>query len=256
MDPSAAPWRVLESTTSPETGGAEAPVRADPAARPSIASPITVAAVLGAIVLAIAAFLLASSSTGTGVVQVDGGGNLAPIRGGSGSEPPTDIDAQAGAGEAVVVVEIAGAVREPGVFRLPIGSRIGDLIEAAGGYGPRLDTARASQELNLAARLADGDRVTVPSRDDVASSTIGPNAGGDGEGGATGAGGTPAGTPIDLNRASSAELEALPGIGPVTAGKIITSREEQAFVAVDDLRTRKLVGAKTFDSLKDLVAVR
>ena len=77
-----------------------------------------------------------------------------------------------------------------------------------------------------------------------------------GDGSAAGAGDPPAGNPVDLNRASSAELEALPGIGPVTAGKIITSREEQAFAAVDDLRTRKLVGAKTFDGLKDLVAVR
>lgn len=256
MDPSAAPWRVLKSTASPDAGGAAASGQADPAARPSIASPITAAAVLGAIVLAVAAFLLASSSTGTGIVQVDGGESLAPIRGGTDSAPPADVGAQAGAGEAVVVVEIAGAVRAPGVFRLPIGSRIGDLIEAAGGYGSRLDTARAGQVLNLAARLADGDRVTVPSRDDAVSSTIGPNAGGDGEGSTTGAGGPPAGMLVDLNRATSAELEALPGIGPVTAGKIITSREEHAFAAVDDLRTRKLVGAKTFDGLKDLVAVR
>ena len=149
------------------------------------------------------------------------------------------------------MVEIVGAVREPGVFRLAIGARIGDLIEAAGGYGPRLDAARADRELNLAARLADGDRVIVPSRDDAASSTSG-TAGANGED-SSGPGSSPL---VDLNRASSTELEALPGIGPVTAGKIVTSREEQAFTSVDDLRTRKLVGAKTFDGLKDLVTVR
>jgi competence protein ComEA len=154
----------------------------------------------------------------------------------------------------VIVVEIVGAVRQPGVFKLPVGSRIGDLVQAAGGYGPRLDATRASLDLNLAAKLADGDRVVVPSRDDTASSTSGTApGGGSGSGPSAGVGGAAV---VDLNRATSAELEALPGIGPVTAGKIITSREEQPFTAVDDLRTRKLVGAKTFDGLKDLVSVR
>jgi len=165
---------------------------------------------------------------------------------------PTDARAPGGAAAEAVVVEIAGAVQKPGVFRLPLGSRVGDLIEAAGGYGPRLDADRASQGLNLAARLTDGDRVTVPSRDDAVDAVGAVGA----AGGSATAGAPATGTPVDLNRATSAELEALPGIGPVTVAKIITSREEQPFTAVDDLRTRKLVGAKTFDKLKDLVSVR
>ena len=249
MDPSAAPWRVLESGSTPGAEGKVGPESLAPTTRTLQISPVTAAAVVGAIVLAVAAFLLASVSTGEGAIQVDGGGSLVPIRGVAGSALPDDAGEIAGTVPNVVVVEIVGAVRKPGVFRLPTGSRVGDLVEAAGGYGPRLDTGRASQELNLAARLADGDRVTVPSRDDVASSTTGTGS----SGATTGQAG---GSLVDLNRATSAELEALPGIGPATAGKIIASREEQAFTAIDDLRTRKLVGARTFDKLKDLVSVR
>lgn len=253
MDPSAAPWRVLESTAPPDGTGAPGSSSSGPPARAFLVSPVTAAAVAGAVVLTLVAFLLASSSSGAGTVTVQGGGDVPAVRGVSPSASTGDGDRSAGAGEGIVVVEIVGAIRRPGVYRLPIGSRIGDLVEAAGGYGPRLDAGRASQELNLAARLADGDRVAVPSRDEAASSTTGTaGSGGAGAGGENAA----AGRPLDLNRATSAELEALPGIGPVTAGKIITSREEQPFTTVDDLRTRKLVGAKTFDKLKDLIAVR
>jgi competence protein ComEA len=116
-----------------------------------------------------------------------------------------------------------------------------------------VDARRAERDLNLAAPLKDGDQIRVPSRDDAATAP-GRSAGAGSGGGPAPSNGAPVG-PIDLNRATAAELDALPGIGPVTAAKIIASRDEQPFVAVEDLRTRKLLGEKVFSQLKDRLVV-
>jgi competence protein ComEA len=138
---------------------------------------------------------------------------------------------------------------------LPPGSRVGDLIGAAGGYGPRVDTARAEQELNLAATLRDGDQVRVPSRDDSTAGATGRPTGAAGGDGSTGGTGSAGGT-VDINTATQAQLEELPGIGPATAQKIIAAREEAPFAAVEELRTRGVLGEKTFEKLRELVTVR
>jgi len=232
MDQSASPWRVLED-------GAE---RAREAPAPSANR--RVVALLGLTVagaLAVVAFVLAASGGGGGV-SVAG----VALTGGS-ARPGTSADGAGATTTAVLVVEVVGAVERPGVYRLPGGSRVGDALSAAGGYGPRVDAGRATQELNLAAPLADGGQVRVPSRDDPPS---GPSTPG-------GSAGEPAPDGlIDVNHATAAELESLPGIGPVTAAKIIAAREEQPFAAVDELRTRKVVGAATFEKIRELVTVR
>ena len=245
MDPTLPPWRVLEDPAD-RGRAAVAP------ASPSLLIPRS-ALLIGAVaaLLVLLAFLLAFGTGGEGSVQVEGGVPLELVAGVRSDQTVGGSEPASGTPE--LVVEIEGAVVRPGVFRLPPGSRVGDLVAAAGGYGPRVDTDRASRELNLAAALRDGDQVQVPSRDDI--EPAGTAAADAGPAGADPTGADPGG-PLDLNRATSAELEALPGIGPVTAGKILTSREEQPFEQIEDLRTRKLVGEKTFEKLMDLVTVR
>jgi competence protein ComEA len=165
------------------------------------------------------------------------------------------------------VVDVTGAVRRPGLYRLPPGSRVGDAIAAAGGFGPRVDAAAVTASINLAERLEDGSKVLVPERGSAVAASAAPGAG-NGTGGGSGTGGgnggiagaptssTPGGPAlVDLNRATQAELEALPGIGPVTARKILDSRTSAPFQQPDDLVSRGLVRAGVYDQIRDLVVV-
>jgi competence protein ComEA len=245
VDPSTPPWRTLED--APEPTGPSRSVAVDPA-RPVIPVGSTMLLIVAAGILAIGAFFLAFGTSSGGTVVMDGGVPLSSAELGDG--PATSIVPSV-AGQ--LVVEIVGAVDRPGVFRLPDGARVGDLVAAAGGYGARVDADRASHELNLAAPLHDGDHVRVPSRDDPPVQR--PATAGGSDEGPSGSASKDDG-PLELNSATTAELEALPGIGPVTAAKIVSAREEQAFTSVEDLRTRKLVGEKTFEKIRDLVAVR
>lgn len=250
MEPIATPpWRALDAPATPAATTTTTEPEADRADQVLLTPAVlrVGAAILGAVACAVLAFVLAFAD-GSGEALVVEGGSALPVPGASGAIDPNG--AAAGPIEGEVVVEIVGAVPRPGVFRLASGSRVGDLVAAAGGYGPRVDTARAEQDLNLAAALQDGDQVRVPSRDD---SPAAPTAGSNGQPAPPG---TPAGAPVDLNRATQAELEALPGIGPATALKIIAAREEAPFATVEELRTRGVLGEKTFEKLRELVAVR
>jgi competence protein ComEA len=141
-----------------------------------------------------------------------------------------------------LVVDVEGAVVEPGVHQVPAGGRVADAIAAAGGYSAQVDIAAAAGALNLAAPVTDGQKIHVPARGEVASAP----------GAATAVpGGAPTG-PIDINHAAQDELESLPGIGPVTAAKIIAARP---FGSIDELDARDVVGPSTLDKIRDLITV-
>jgi competence protein ComEA len=166
----------------------------------------------------------------------------------SASSPQVELDSIAAGsggdatpGDGTLVVDVAGAVRSPGLYRLPVGARVGDAISAAGGFGPAVDTVAASAVLNLAAALSDGQKIVVPAR---GAATAPPSGGSEGAAGSV---------LVDVNHASQAELEALPGIGPATAQKIIAARTERAFASARELLDRKLVGNATWEKIRDLV---
>jgi competence protein ComEA len=153
---------------------------------------------------------------------------------------------------AVLVVDVVGAVRRAGVVSLPGTARVVDALTAAGGALPNADLER----INLAAHLVDGMRIEVPRRG-FPTDAAGPtgNSGGGTGGAATGAAPSPS-APLDLNSATQAQLEALPGIGPSLAQAIIQERDrEGGFHSVDDLRRVRGIGDVRFAQLRPLVTV-
>lgn len=146
-----------------------------------------------------------------------------------------------------LVVDVEGSVVTPGLHRLPPGARIADAIEAAGGFGPDADLDAAAVQLNLAALLTDGQQIRVPRVGD--STTAGPS-GAPGTGGSAGGGGL-----VNLNTASPEELDALPGIGPVTVQKIVAARQEAPFASLDDAVARDVMNSGQLDKIRDLATV-
>ncbi len=156
-----------------------------------------------------------------------------------------------------VVVQAAGAVAEPGVYSLPAGARVDDLVDAAGGLTSEADTDR----VNLAAPVADGERIWVPQRGEREPPEV---VAGTGSGGSPAGGGAAGGTgstpvpdqPIDLNQATAEQLDALPGVGPATATAILAYRDQRGrFGSVDELLEVRGIGEAKLEQIRPLVRV-
>lgn len=136
-----------------------------------------------------------------------------------------------------IKVDIEGAVEHPGVYTFSEGNRVEDAIFAA---GPKEDADLSKVEMSLAAKLTDGQRIIVPTKGEVASSTFGTSSEGK----------------ININTASQSELDTLPGVGEVTAQKIIDYRQSQGgFKSIEDVKNVKGIGEKKFEDMKDYITV-
>ena len=183
-------------------------------------------------VVLLAAHLFAGSGSRHGSVTVEGTGAAAARAG---------TPAVAARGSPAFVVDVAGAVRRPGVYRLARGARIADAIARAGGATRSADTLA----VNLAAPRVDGEQVLMPSRVVPAAAA----------GAAPDAGTHP--PPVDLNTATAVQLDGLPGIGPVTAQKIVEYRQAHGpFTSLDALDAIPGIGPARIAGLRGLVVQR
>ena len=184
-------------------------------------------AIVGALLLIGALFIAGRYLAGAGAAEEPGAAE--PAAGELRAEPAPRL-----------IVHVVGAVRRPGLYRLANGARIADALRRAGGATRRADLSL----VNLAAPVSDGTQVVVPRRVSAAEAAAG-----------GGAEGEAAAGPVHLNTATVDQLDELPGVGPVTAQKIVDWREQRgAFSSVDDLDAIPGIGPARLEQLRELVA--
>ncbi len=186
-------------------------------------------------------------TTGTDPPAATGGSGAPGLSGAGAAAPPTTV-------VATLVVDVGGAVARPGLVRVGRGARVADVVAAAGGATHDADLDR----LNLAATVADGERLFVP-RLGQSSIPVAVNGDGGGDGGVAGGGpapGSPAAAPVDLNSATAEQLDALPGVGPATAAAIVAYRTQHgSFRSVDELLQVHGIGPAKLAALRSKVRV-
>ena len=172
---------------------------------------------------------------------------------GAGSGAGAGAGAGASTASAEIVVHVVGQVLRPGLVRLRAGARVADAIKQAGGARAGADLSA----LNLARPVTDGEQIRVPRPGESAATGTGAGSGGGRAGSATGGGaGASSGAPVSLNAADTAGLDALPGVGPVLAQRIIDWRAEHGrFTSVDELGEVSGIGDKLLARLRPLVTL-
>lgn len=160
-------------------------------------------------------------------------------------------DTEKSASESGIYVDLSGAVQKPGLYHLSSEARVNDLFLAAGGLSEEADREWFSRSINLAQKLTDGIKIYIPFQNEILNTKnqkLGESAGGSSLGLATGK--------ININVATQVELESLPNVGPVMAGKIIDYRTKNGlFQTIEDLKKVAGIGEKTFEELKELITV-
>jgi competence protein ComEA len=141
-----------------------------------------------------------------------------------------------------ILVDVEGAVVKPGVYKLPQESRIQDGLVAASGLSAKADRSYLAKNMNLAMKLTDGSKIYIPIVGEVVGGISAPSA----------SSGVAVDALVNINTSSESQLDALPGVGPVTAQKIIAGRP---YNSVNDLLSKKVVGTKVFDQIKDKITL-
>lgn len=136
-----------------------------------------------------------------------------------------------------IMVDVSGAVTKPGVYHLKSDARVQDAILAAGGMSADADQNYVAKQINLAAKITDGFKLYIPIQGESTTSSTG----------TTSTTGT-----ININAASTKELDSLPGVGSVTSEKIISGRP---YTAIEELVSKKIVTKKVFDQIKEKISV-
>jgi competence protein ComEA len=222
------------ATSFDEVSGESPDVPAVTVVRPGPLRPVVVA-------------LVAAALTAWVVVRVVSGPAPSPVELVAGTPvplPSSSVSGSASPSATVVpelVVHVIGDVRRPGLVRLAAGSRVADAVAAAGG----LSKGGSSGELNHARPVVDGEQIAVSRDSPPAAAPV-----------SAGSGGDPASVVVDLNTATAAELDTLPGVGPVTASRILEWRAAHGrFASIDQLREVSGIGARTFELLAPHVRV-